>query len=132
MKHRGFATFTAIILAMCIATAALAVMRAVAADARRTLQLRVDSQIEQLLFSGQIAAVQMLESGDLRTGDEKSVNLPDELPEAALHVRAPLVSDQLTRVRIDVLWQDHARSQTLEYVRRDARWKLVSAILVND
>jgi hypothetical protein len=78
-RSRGFATFTAVTLVGLLGVALASLTLALASQSHRTGEEAADAQLRQLLLVGSVQAKAMIDHGDAKAGDVRTIPLPRTL-----------------------------------------------------
>jgi len=129
-RERGFAMVTAIFGLVLVSSLMLAMMTTLVADARRTVRLRGDVQIQQLLLAGQEFATGQLMSDSIADNAELVMPLPQAISaDAKVVVKGERVASQVATVKVSASIGGLTRTHTLKYTKRDAHWTMQSATM---
>jgi type II secretory pathway component PulK len=131
-SDKGFAIVTVVFMSMLVAAAATAMMMTLSADARRTMKVRVDAQLQQLLLASQQFAQEQLATSAPADHAEAAMPLPAALAgDAKVSAKAELVSSRFATIHVSASLAGLARNQSLQYERNESGWTLISATLTN-
>lgn len=126
----GFAIVTVVFMSMLVAAAATAMMMTLSADARRTMKVRVDAQLQQLLLASQQFAQEQLATSTLADHAETAMPLPAALAgDAKVNVKGELVSSRFATIQVSASLSGLVRNQSLQYEKKESGWTLISATL---
>lgn len=129
-RNKGFAVVTAIFTSILIAGVMLAMMMTLSADVRRTMKLRDEAQMQQLLLASQQLVGNDLGAKKLTDRESIALPLPGEFSEVAkAEVVGEVISANLATIRVDIKFDQLSRRQTLQYIRENDKWALQSATL---
>ena len=78
-RRRGFATTIALVLLGLVGLTLAAIALTLTRDARRTGTEAADAQLRQLIMAGSIEARDVIQKGNAKAGDVRTVTLPPEL-----------------------------------------------------
>ena len=129
-SNKGFAIVTVVFMSMLVAAAATAMMMTLASDARRTMKVRVDAQLQQLLLASQQFTQEQLAASALADHAEVAMPLPADLAgDAKVSVKGELVSSRFATIHVSASLSGLARNQSLQYEKKESGWTLISATL---
>ena len=126
--HKGFATFTAVVMLMLVGIALLSLTVLFQDDSRRTMRHSAELQLRQLLIAGAVAAEAQVDLQPDPAGP-RTLPMPDGYEATQVEVTYLRQTSSTIQATVSASLEGYEAEQQLSFNLNEAGWVLVEAQL---